>query len=470
MTPDAVVVRRNVAYRSAYVVGLLASARRFVAATVLIDVHAQYDNVDVPGGALKGEAGLLVGSLSSLAGRVHLANFHALRSWRAQRSVDDSDPLPWPACAPVPLSSSGPTRSSVGESISSPPKPALSLSHGPPAAHLALALAPNIVWADEHEHAPALAPRVPQRIWQVPNLVKPVSGSSLSQNTPPRKLGRSRPASDTDSRPQPSPSAFNTRRVSDDGWVSVFIMPVLSERSPAGTSSDDRVRGPASASSVAPGGKRLSSAGDITLYWFEIPPSIAPARVSYLAGAVSTPQPQDTGWKLESRGAVCLVRWVSRRDKDKRTAVVQDANKNERPDQHPSDKKFIVEESDWPLLRKGFSIPNEARRSRDSYTQPVPRPNAPSDGLGPVRVRPLSIVRPRSKLEAESEGDAKRRSVTKLNPGLAISRYGRRVMKGLVVPWASHNKRERALSWNGYCCRARYFAQRRRGIHSRYAA
>ncbi|KAG8678630.1 hypothetical protein FRC08_017626 [Ceratobasidium sp. 394] len=70
-----------------------------------------------------------------------------------------------------------------------------------------------------------------------------------------------------------------------------------------------------------------------------------------------------------------------------------------------------------PQLRKGFSISNETRRSRDSYTQPIPRPNVPAGGIGQVRARPLSIVQPRPKLESENEGSERRR-LTKSNPGL----------------------------------------------------
>ncbi|KAG8693993.1 hypothetical protein FRC08_008769 [Ceratobasidium sp. 394] len=70
------------------------------------------------------------------------------------------------------------------------------------------------------------------------NLQKPASASTLpltkSKNTPARKPSRSRLASATNapSAPPPPPSAFNSRRMSDDGWVSVSIMPVVSERSP----------------------------------------------------------------------------------------------------------------------------------------------------------------------------------------------------------------------------------------------
>ncbi|KAG9121923.1 hypothetical protein FRC07_001900, partial [Ceratobasidium sp. 392] len=273
------------------------------------------------------------------------------------------------------------------------------------------------------------------------NLQKPTSGSTLtltkSKTTPPRKLGRTRPASDVDSPPasQPPPSAFNTRRMSDDGWVSVSIMPVLSERSP-----DERLHEPAPASYARPTaastGKRPASAGNGAKSTTKTPaPNSSATKAKARTNSKSLPrlpqpeprssqqlpqpQPQDNAWKLEFRGVVRLVRWVSRRDRDKR-AVVEDANENQSPDHRQADdEKFIVEESESPAppLRKGFSVSNDGRRSRDSYTQPVPRPNAPPGGIGAVRARPLSIVRPRPKLEGENEGNAKRR-LTKSNPAL----------------------------------------------------
>ncbi|KAG8767849.1 hypothetical protein FRC12_005999 [Ceratobasidium sp. 428] len=225
-----------------------------------------------------------------------LANFHALRSWRARRPVDDeydicsderfsdarprSDPLPMASLRPGPAviqranslqasdtshtsasststsadastntsvshSKSSPV-SSIGESISSPPKPALSLPLPPARTVRPLPIPPSL----SPPTSPGLTSTSTLRLSHQeshstlgkssqPNLAKPASGSSLSltksKNTPPRKLGRARPASDADPQPQPPPSAFNTRRMSDDGWVSVSIMPVLSERSPAGT-------------------------------------------------------------------------------------------------------------------------------------------------------------------------------------------------------------------------------------------
>ncbi|KAG8700115.1 hypothetical protein FRC09_006168 [Ceratobasidium sp. 395] len=148
--------------------------------------------------------------------------------------------------------------------------------------------------------------------------------------------------------------------MSNDGWVSVSVMPVLSERSPT----DHCMCSPASALTAAPGSQCSSSAGNVG----------TKSSVKTLA-PVLTP----TTIKL---------------------------------DQHPSVKKFIVEKRDSPALRKGFSvsnkaISNEARRSRDSYTRPVPRLNALSDGLGPGR----------TKFGAEREGNTKWR-LTKSNPGL----------------------------------------------------
>ncbi|KAG9101240.1 hypothetical protein FRC06_003248 [Ceratobasidium sp. 370] len=304
------------------------------------------------------------------------------------------------------------------------------------------------------------------------NYQKPASASTLpltkSKNTPTRKLSRTRLGSDTDAppAPQPPPSAFNPRRMSDDGWVSVSIMPVLSERSPDGTDDsiscvlltsvmvpspsgfdnllagvwgppEERLRDPSTAPYTKPtaasSGKRSASAGS-TKSTSKAP---APTPVTTKSKPHTTskslprlprseppplqqpPQPQDGAWKLEFRGVVRLVRWVSRRDKagDKRGPAVEGANENRRPDHRPpEDEKFVVEEP-VPQLRKGFSISNETRRSRDSYTQPIPRPNAPIGGIGPVRARPLSIVQPRPKLEGENEGNEKRR-LTKSNPGL----------------------------------------------------
>ncbi|QRV94790.1 RhoGEF domain protein [Ceratobasidium sp. AG-Ba] len=266
------------------------------------------------------------------------------------------------------------------------------------------------------------------------NLQKPTSSSTLpltkSKNVSGRKLSRTR--LDTNSPVQPPPSAFTSRRMSDDGWVSVSVMPVLAERQPDGHTHEPNLQSyarPASASSA----KRSASA----VRGAKSPQAEAPTSVSAKSAArtasKSLPrlpqseapvqrrlsQPQDNAWKLEFRGVVRLVRWVSRRDRDKRESAVEDVNENESPDQkHPEDEKLVVEETQQLPSRRGFSISSEAkRRTRDSYNQPAPRPNAPSGGLGPVRARPLSIVRPHPKLEGESDANAKRR-LTKSNPGL----------------------------------------------------
>ncbi|KAG8737238.1 hypothetical protein FRC10_008408 [Ceratobasidium sp. 414] len=270
------------------------------------------------------------------------------------------------------------------------------------------------------------------------NPQKPASASTLpltkSKNAPSRKLSRARLGSGTDAppAPQPPPSAFNSRRMSDDGWVSVSIMPVLSERSP-----EERLHDPRTASYAEPtaasAGKRSASAGSATKSTSKTPapppvtkskPHTTSKSLPRLPQSEPPPtrrpsQPQDGAWKLEFRGVVRLVRWVSRRDKDghKRGLTVEAANENQCPDhQLAEDEKFMAEEP-VPQLRKGFSISGETRRSRDSYTQPIPRPNAPAGGIGPVRARPLSIVQPRPKLEGENEGSEKRR-LTKSNPGL----------------------------------------------------
>jgi hypothetical protein len=127
-----------------------------------------------------------------------------------------------------------------------------------------------------------------------------------------------------------------------------------------------------------------------------------------LAQQPSQPQPQDSAWKLEFRGVSRLVRWVSRRDK---RAEAENVNLG-----RAEDEKVVVEERESVGRRKGFSVSNEARRSRDSYTQPVPRPNAPPAG-GPVRARPSSIINPHPKLEGD-KGEKEKRRLTKSNPGL----------------------------------------------------
>lgn len=124
----------------------------------------------------------------------------------------------------------------------------------------------------------------------------------------------------------------------------------------------------------------------------------------------SSPQPpprqSETSWKLEFRGVVKLVRWVSRRDK--RTDVVV-----------PGDEA-VLDEKQLGGERRGYSIASLGRKARDNPH--IPKATTPS---APARPRPTAATQPPPKLQEEREKEVEepregsKRRLTKSNPVLA---------------------------------------------------
>ncbi|KAF8602356.1 hypothetical protein BDV93DRAFT_197627 [Ceratobasidium sp. AG-I] len=274
-----------------------------------------------------------------------------------------------------------------------------------------------------------------------------------SKTTPPRKLLRTRSEA-LERTPAPPPSSYAPRRISDDEpWVSISVMPAVAERPPhvdaderlpvSAQDLDTRAQASYAKPTAASSNKRAKSKRSASTAPVNHTAKITPVSKSLPRLPADPPQPEpepqpqhppqgnDAAWKLEFRGMVRLVRWVSRGGK-RAPLETENANENE-ADRERDNEKLVIEEKENVGARKGFSITSEARRSRDSYNQPRPIVNGTGAAVSVAqpRARPLSLARPRPKLEdgvnarereqereREREKEGNKRRLTKSNPGL----------------------------------------------------
>ncbi|CCO29812.1 hypothetical protein BN14_03833 [Rhizoctonia solani AG-1 IB] len=215
-------------------------------------------------------------------------------------------------------------------------------------------------------------------------------------------------------RSRPPPSSYVPHQGDDDRWVSISVLPALAE----GTDIGERQ---ANTGPRVTKHKRSASAGpklanyppvnstDIKAAFPKHTTRITPTPKA-LPELPSDSQPvtirqNETSWKLEFRGVVKLVRWVSRRDKRVDSGV-------------DDERSGMLDEKDPGLETKGYSVASLDRKSRGSSTKPRPIPGAAG---APSRPRPISLARPSSKLEStvdkDDEGkEPNKRRLTKSNP------------------------------------------------------
>ncbi|CAE6466406.1 unnamed protein product [Rhizoctonia solani] len=211
-------------------------------------------------------------------------------------------------------------------------------------------------------------------------------------------------------RSRPPPSSFTPHQTDDDRWVSISVLPALSERTDASERQADP--GPRLAKH-----KRSASADTKPTHNVSIgsnnPKATFPKHTTRITPSKDLPQlPLDTqpaptrqaetSWKLEFRGVVRLVRWVSRRDKR-----VDSGIENERVE--------MLDEKDPGVERLGYSVASLGRKNRGQ-----PRPVPGSNSI-PSRPHPTSLARPHPKLEMvvakdEAGKEPNKRRLTKSNP------------------------------------------------------
>ncbi|KAG8732945.1 hypothetical protein FRC11_009888 [Ceratobasidium sp. 423] len=212
-------------------------------------------------------------------------------------------------------------------------------------------------------------------------------------------------------RTRPPPSSFAPHQADDDRWVSISVLPALTERTDSGERQVDpgsrraKHKRPASANPRLENNAPLGS-GDTKATFPKhttriIPTPTALPQPPLDVQPVPTRQ-NETSWKLEFRGVVRLVRWVSRRDKRADSGV-----ENERVE--------VFDGKDRSVERMGYSAASLGRKNRG---QPRPIPGA--TGV-PTKPRPTSLARPCPKLEVgagkEEEGkEPNKRRLTKSNP------------------------------------------------------
>ncbi|CAE7217095.1 unnamed protein product [Rhizoctonia solani] len=226
------------------------------------------------------------------------------------------------------------------------------------------------------------------------------SQSTLGKSSVRMSTSQSQAASRRD-RTRPPPSSFTPHQTDDDRWVSISVLPALSER----TDPNERQADPAprlakhkrSASADPKLANNVDSRAKFPKHATRITPSTVLQQLPLDTQPVPARQPESS-WKLEFRGVVKLVRWVSRRDKRADSGV-----ENERVE--------LVDEKDPGVERSGYSIASLGRKNRG---QPRPIPGAPSV---PSRTRPTSLARPHPKLESVVGKDEEpKRRLTKSNP------------------------------------------------------
>ncbi|KAH7338931.1 hypothetical protein B0J17DRAFT_396854 [Rhizoctonia solani] len=236
------------------------------------------------------------------------------------------------------------------------------------------------------------------------------SQSTLGKSSHKLSASQSQTASRRD-RNRPPPSSFTPHQTDDDRWVSISVLPPLSERTDASQRQVDP--GPRLTNH-----KRSASAGPKLANSIPVASSDSKATFpKHSTRIIPTPKdlPQlpldtqtaptrqtETSWKLEFRGVVRLVRWVSRRDKRTDSGV-----ENERVE--------VLDEKDPGVERTGYSVTSLSRKSRSR-----PRPASSTTSIAP-RPRPSSLARPHPKLEMggakEEEGkEPNKRRLTKSNP------------------------------------------------------
>ncbi|CAE6462031.1 unnamed protein product [Rhizoctonia solani] len=234
------------------------------------------------------------------------------------------------------------------------------------------------------------------------------SQSTLGKSSHKLSASHSQTASKRD-RSRPPPSSFTPHQADDDRWVSISVLPSLAERPDANERQVDpspritKHKRSASADPRLANNAPLGSSGNKATF---------PKHTTRIIPAPKAlPQPpldiqpaptrqNETAWKLEFRGVVRLVRWVSRRDKRADSGV-----ENERVD--------VLDEKDRGVERTGYSVASLGRKNRG---QPRPIPGATPV---PARPRPASLARPHPKLELggkEEEGKEPKRRLTKSNP------------------------------------------------------
>ncbi|EUC56686.1 RhoGEF domain protein [Rhizoctonia solani AG-3 Rhs1AP] len=210
-------------------------------------------------------------------------------------------------------------------------------------------------------------------------------------------------------RSRPPPSSFTPHQTDDDRWVSISVLPALSERIDASERQADpgsRATKHKRSASADPKLVNTTSVGSKATFP-KHSTRIIPAQPKDLPqlplDAQSPPTRQaETSWKLEFRGVVKLVRWVSRWDRRVDSGV-----ENERVER--------VDEKDPGVERSGYSVASLGRKNR-GQPRPVTGPIS-----APSRLRPTSLARPHPKLEmrvvTEDEGkEPSKRRLTKSNP------------------------------------------------------
>ncbi|CAE6399276.1 unnamed protein product [Rhizoctonia solani] len=239
------------------------------------------------------------------------------------------------------------------------------------------------------------------------------SQSTLGKSSLKPSISHSQTAQRRD-RSRPPPSSYIPHQADDDRWVSISVLPALAER----TDTSERQ---ANTGARVTKHKRSASAGPKLANNPPVNPTDTKAAFPKHTTRI-TPTPKalpdlpshtqpvtirqnETSWKLEFRGVVKLVRWVSRRDKRAESGV---------EDERAED----LDEKELSMDRKGYSVASLGRKSRDSSAKP--RPITGSAGVA-SRPRPISLARPHPKLDLVSDKDEEgkepnKRRLTKSNP------------------------------------------------------
>ncbi|KAF8753945.1 RhoGEF domain [Rhizoctonia solani] len=218
------------------------------------------------------------------------------------------------------------------------------------------------------------------------------SQSTLGKSSLKPSISHSQTAQRRD-RSRPPPSSYIPHQADDDRWVSISVLPALAER----TDTSERQ---ANTGARVTKHKRSASAAH---HRITPTPKALPDLPSHTQPV--TIRQNETSWKLEFRGVVKLVRWVSRRDKRAESGV---------EDERAED----LDEKELSMDRKGYSVASLGRKSRDSSAKP--RPITGSAGVA-SRPRPISLARPHPKLDLVSDKDEEgkepnKRRLTKSNP------------------------------------------------------
>ncbi|CAE6406680.1 unnamed protein product [Rhizoctonia solani] len=215
-------------------------------------------------------------------------------------------------------------------------------------------------------------------------------------------------------RSRPPPSSYIPHQADDDRWVSISVLPALAERTDTGERQVNTGPRVAKHKRSASAGPKLANNPPVNSTDIKATFPKHTTRITSTPKALpelpSNSQPvsirqNEASWKLEFRGVVKLVRWVSRRDK--------------RADSGFEDEGVEVQDEKEPgIERKGYSVASLDRKSRDSSTRH--RPVATTAG-SPFRPRPISLARPHPKLEPafnkDEEGkEPNKRRLTKSNP------------------------------------------------------